>query len=239
MLLAISHIEKICSGLNSFHRNNGWFSIFLLILGSTRQILVPTAAAQLRYDWEWRPVSLLQSDREKSWQNQFRSTQERKLERTTKRLLAVRVSSSLSGEVPAESIASIQGAIFGFGSNPDNISFSDGTVVAQYAALSHEQLLFEPATNTETNAAGNAGAIQHGVLDVIVDNISFVGQSITNVTATILEQTQKILGVLSLLDIADHFIFCLPKGGIYNNDANWTAFTFLFEPVRFRMSCRH
>jgi hypothetical protein len=153
------------------------------------------------------------------------SKQKRNVVQTTQRLLAVRVSSSSSSEEPEESVASIQGAIFGYGSNPDGISFTDSTVVAQYAAISHDQLLFVPAVAPSSRIVG-------GVLDIIVDNVTFAGQSISDITTAVLEQTRDALGIQSLTDIADRVMFCLPTGGILKNDPNWTAFTYPNEPVR-------
>jgi hypothetical protein len=155
----------------------------------------------------------------------------------TKRLLAIRVSSS-SGEVPEESIASIQASIFGYGTNPDNISLSDATVIAQYTAISHGQLQFVPVTKEsilDDTAIQTELTIDSGVLDMMINNVTFDGQAITNLTEIILEQTKNQFGsgLLSLLDIADHIIFCLPTGSLFNNDPNWTAYTYLNEPYSY------
>jgi hypothetical protein len=151
-----------------------------------------------------------------------------------KRLLAIRV--SFSDEiVPAESVAAIQSAIFGKGSgNLMSSSLSNDTVsvVAQYAAVSHGQLQFVPATVvTGTDRT-------EGVLDVTLPNMAHLtGQPIVNLTTTIVAQTEQVLFGTegrSLLDVADHVLFCLPNGSAFqdNNDTDWTAFTYLYEPVR-------
>jgi hypothetical protein len=155
----------------------------------------------------------------------------------TKRLLAVRVSSSF-GEEPEESLASIQGALFGTGTNPDAIP-ADGTVVAQYMAVSHGQLQFVPAITTtttidpynspSTNAATTA---LEGVLDVEIEE-QFLGSSIHDLANAILDSTQTALGGQPLLEVADNFVFCVPSGSLFEDEImNWTAFTHLSQPVR-------
>jgi hypothetical protein len=156
----------------------------------------------------------------------------------TKRLLAVRVSSPSFGEEPEESLASIQGALFGTGSNPDAIA-ADSTVVAQYMAVSHGQLQFVPAiittatidsyNSSDTNATTIA---LEGVMDVEIDE-QFLGNSIHDLANAILDSTQAALGGQPLLEVADNFVFCVPSGSLFGDEKmNWTAFTHLSQPVR-------
>lgn len=41
----------------------------------------------------------------------------------------------------------------------------------------------------------------------------------------------------SLEDIADHFIFCIPDSSLLRDDSQWTAFTYLYEPVSSHINC--
>ena len=147
--------------------------------------------------------------------------------RTVQRLLAVRVSSAT--EQPEESVAFIQGAVFGIGAFPNPLNLSDVTsVVAQFAAISHEQYTWVPATAHPR--------IHSGVLDLTLSNhdtnITFAGTRIRNITALIVAQTEQALGVDHLTQVADHVLFCLPSGSLYHgsNASNWTAFTSVMEP---------
>ena len=123
----------------------------------------------------------------------------------TQRLLAVRVTSAVSGEEPNETLESIEGAIFGTGPNPDNIS-AEGTVVQQYAAVSHGQLLFQ---------AAEGPSIINGVLEIAID-LPFVGT--TNVQTQILPllrtATEAAVGssLSSNTPVADKIVYCLPDG---------------------------
>lgn len=156
-------------------------------------------------------------DDSSSWNNR-RRLQNDKLRFGTKRLLAVRVSSSF-GEVPLESGESVRGALFGTGRNPDNITDA-GTVAAQYAAVTHDQLLYVPATGSN---------ITDGVLEIKV-NMLFLGNDIQNMTAAIVAQAEEAVGTLA--NVADNLVFCLPTGSRFGDQASWTAFTYLLEPVR-------
>jgi hypothetical protein len=199
-----------------------------------------TLQSQLTISLQWQPESSASRISAERQHQQRRVTTTTSI--TTKRLLAIRVSSSSSGEVTNESIASIQAAIFGYGTNPDNISLSDGTVIAQYAAMSHGQLLFAPVTMESILNDATISTelkIEAGVFDMAITNVTFDGQPITNLTKTILEQTQNQFGgISSLLDVADHIIFCLPTGSIFNNDPNWTAYTYLNEPYSYYQQSR-
>jgi hypothetical protein len=155
----------------------------------------------------------------------------REAARITKRLLAVRVSTLT--EQPAESVALIQGAVFGIGAIPNPANVTDAaSVVAQYAAVSHEQLWFVPATTMDERIRG-------GVLDLVLENITITGTKVRNITDRILEQAAVALNVTTLLEVADHVLFCLPTGGWYNgNSSNWTAYTFLAEPYSYYQKSR-
>jgi hypothetical protein len=178
-----------------------------------------------------------------------REPQYLELRRGTKRLLAVRISTTY-GEEPDESLAEIEGAVFGTGTNPDAIA-ADATVVAQYTAVSHNQVHFIPATQPEDEDAAVAAAsrssallavedainntannLTDGVMDVTVDTL-FNGTDIHILTEFILNATRDALGGRALLEVADNYIFCLPNGSTFGSNAEWTAFTHLFEPVRF------
>ena len=155
-----------------------------------------------------------------------------------KRLLAIRVSSLSSGETPKESLLSIQSAIFGSHatSNDTNseIPSNATSVVEQYQSISHGQLLLEPA-NTTTTQSSSTSAIEivGGVFDLYMPNITFAGQLISNLTDFILHETMKQLSSSSLTDVADHIIFCLPDGSSFQNDPNWTAYTYLNQPYSY------
>ena len=167
-----------------------------------------------------------------------------------KRLLAIRVSSLSSGETPEESLTLIQSAIFGNHSttNSNNTNSSEipwnnnaTSVVEQYQYISHGQLLLEPvdATTAQTTLSSTSSSsvinIVGGVFDLYIPNITFTGQSISNLTDIILQETVQQLSSSSLLltDIADHIIFCLPNGSLFKNNPNWTAYTYLNQPYSY------
>jgi hypothetical protein len=167
----------------------------------------------------------------------------------TKRLLAVRVSTTF-GEEPEESLASIQEALFGTGGNGTIMSSSDGSfgvdfgggmdddtrgttsVVAQYAAVSHGQLLYIAAAPAGDGSDSSSGG---GVLDITIDT-RIAGADIQDMMDAIVQRTEQAVGgssgAVSLADVADTVIFCLPTGGLFAGDGNWTAFTFVLDPVR-------
>lgn len=156
-----------------------------------------------------------------------------------KRLLAIRVSSLSSGETPEESLMSIQSAIFGNRTTNNNtfseIPLNATSVVDQYQYISHGQLLWEPVDTTTTQTLSSTSSIDivGGVFDLNIPNITFTGQSISNLTDIILQQTLKQLTLSSLTDVADHVIFCLPNGSSFRNDPNWTAYTYLNQPYSY------
>ena len=145
----------------------------------------------------------------------------------TRRLLAVRVTSAVSGEEPEETVESIEGAIFGTGSNPEGIALPEGSVVQQLAAISHGQLIFQPAQGPDIN---------NGVLEISIDE-SFVDS--TDVESEILPlliaATEQALGSS---DIADKIVYCLPTGAGFQGSTAWTAFTYLWEQYSYFQKSR-
>jgi hypothetical protein len=141
---------------------------------------------------------------------------------TTRRLLAVRVSTAT--ESPTESAAAIDAAVFG---GNHGTSTTDATVVAQWAAISHQQWRLVPAVSSP-------------VLDLRLDdtNITVAGRAVPNVTEYILAQTAQALGVATVPEVADHVLFCLPSGGLYRGHSNWTAYTLLGGPYSFYQKSR-
>jgi hypothetical protein len=139
-----------------------------------------------------------------------------------KRLLAVRVIADGSDE-PIESLADIEGAIFGTGEKAVPAS-----IVNQYIWISHGQLQYTPLQNS--NVPNN------GVLEVTMP--SLMGVSVQGeFTELLLNKTRDILlgedSELTLEDAVDNIIFCLPDGGLFKNSTEWTAFTYLFEPYSY------
>jgi hypothetical protein len=203
----------------------------VLFLFWLQHILVSAATRDEGERNLFHPANSDDAEEANHWSPSRQPSRRRDAARITKRLLAVRVSTAT--EQPEESVALIQGAVFGIGTIPNPSNVTDATsVVAQYAAVSHEQLWFVPAAAAER--------IRGGVLDLAVENITFAGGTrVRNVTSRILEQAARALGVTSLLEVADHVLFCLPTGGWYNgNSSNWTAYTFLEEPYSYYQKSR-
>jgi len=159
-----------------------------------------------------------QERRRRHLQNQLRTG--------TQRLLAVRVTSAVSGEAPVETLESIEGAIFGTGPNPDNIA-PQGTVVQQMAAVSHGQLTFQAAEGPNIN---------NGVLEIAI-NQPFVGT--TNVQTQILGLLESATAAaVGSLELADKIVYCLPTGADFQGDDDWTAFTYLWNPASYYQKSR-
>jgi hypothetical protein len=135
------------------------------------------------------------------------------------RLLAVRVIDS-TGHEPIETKAAIEGAIYGTGSNPDNIS-SSASVVQQFGAISHNQLTFTASVGEK---------IQYGVAEVPI-SISVNGSLFfRELVPSLLNATALTLGPMD--EIADVIIFCLPDGSLLDGQASWTGLAVNGEPVR-------
>jgi hypothetical protein len=141
----------------------------------------------------------------------------------TKKLLAVRVVSVI-GEEPEETLAEITDAIFGAAPFETQVQSSeqaqDATVVSQYRHVS--------AGSLNLIAASGPG-IEFGVVQIIVDNV-IAGAGIQRLSNVIVAATEEQLGG-SLDEIADHVVFCLPNHTLLQGSRDWTAFTYLYEPV--------
>lgn len=108
------------------------------------------------------------------------------------RILAIRVTSTF-GHEPEESLEEIEEAIF----------TSEHSVAKQFAAVSHHQLIYEPARTT-------------GVVQVELDRVLGPYDEIEDEIVHVVEQ---VMGVQSILDIADRILFCFPNGSL--NDGIW------------------
>jgi hypothetical protein len=114
------------------------------------------------------------------------------------RLLVVRVS-TLQNE-PEESLAQIQGAIFGTGPAKSTISVLD-----QFRAMSHNQLLFEPAVGSKINS---------GMIDIRINaTINGTSHLASTVWPTIKTEMGRQIGWWWQY-MADRFLFCLPNGAL-------------------------
>ena len=140
-----------------------------------------------------------------------------------KKLLAVRVVSVI-GEEPKESLAEITDAIFGaalFGTQVQSSEYAqDSTVVSQYRHVSAGSLNL---------LAANGPGIEFGVVQIIVD-FEIAGAGIQRLSNAIVAATEEQLGG-SLDEIADFVVFCLPNDSLLQGSTDWTAFTYLYEPV--------
>lgn len=103
------------------------------------------------------------------------------------KLLAVRVTSSF-GQEPAESLQDIKESIF----------TNEHSVVNQFLAISHHQLVYEPATAS-------------GVLQIeLQKRLSRYEEDEDEIVQTV----EAMLGVHSIRDVADRILFCLPEGSL-------------------------
>ena len=151
--------------------------------------------------------------------------------RGRKTLLAVRVSSSVSGVSPVETADQIEGALFGTGTNPDQLQ-PHQVVVNHFATVSHGQLTFDPAVE------GIAGTIQNGVADIFVDAAFDSTSDVqADIVPLLVSATTDRIGSETMATI-DKIIFCLPSGAYFDGDADWTAFTYLWEPNSFYQGSR-
>lgn len=142
--------------------------------------------------------------------------------RGRKRLLAVRVTSP-SGEEPEESVELIQGAVFGTG--PMGVTPS---VISQYMDISHNQLEY---------VAARGNNIDNGVIEIRTETRVIEGKDIQDsITDDLLNRTEELIGPIG--ESVDNIIFCLPTGSVFQNNAEWTAFTYLFEPYSYYQQSR-
>jgi hypothetical protein len=144
-------------------------------------------------------------------------------------LLAVRVTSAW-GEEPVETVLDIERALFlgggaaGESNNDDgggdNNIYRNNTPLTQYSRVSHNQLQFVPA----------------GVIEVHLTQAPVAGNDVDGdlLSAMLLNETARVYNSNSTTALSDvsNIVFCLPDGGLFGDDTDWTAFTFLFEPVR-------
>jgi len=159
-------------------------------------------------------------------------------------LLAVRVVSSF-GEEPEESLDDIEMAVFGtttsssssgnsavLGGNGDHdrrnnngnfLSRQNQNVVSQYSEVSHGQFELVPATGL---------GIRNGVAQIRLDTRVAGSKVEDELSLQVLDAAVQQLGGAPLEQIADRFIFCLPNASTLGGRDSWTAFTYLFEPVR-------
>lgn len=145
-----------------------------------------------------------------------------------KRMLAVRIVTTF-GEEPVETLNDIQEAIFGSTTgNPStnrtanhSILLPNATIVSQYHAISHGALTWVAATGA---------GVENGVAQVVLDRQIAGAPVQADLTMAILAATAATLGPMD--QITDRIIFCLPDGSTLQGQATWTAFTYLFEPVR-------
>lgn len=133
-----------------------------------------------------------------------------------KRLLAVRVSSSVAGEYPSETLDEMEGAIFGSGPNPLHVP-SQSTLTAQFRAVSHDQLIYEPAVFPNLTRAG--------LLEINIDRSMMMDDSdnttehfSVTVEPAIMAKAETVLG-RPLWEIADRVMFCLPSGSLISTAA--------------------
>jgi hypothetical protein len=162
------------------------------------------------------------------------------------RLLAVRVSTAT--EEPDESAALIAAALFGnnqsgSGSGGSESPLAPTTAAASslagstsvtwhYQAVSHGRLQFVPAVVTNVTHTENGV-----VLDVSLNGIAFQGSYMHDLMDAIWNATEVAL-TQPVRQVADAVVFCLPTGSwlddasASDNESSWTAFSYLWEPVR-------
>lgn len=151
--------------------------------------------------------------------------------RGRKSLLAVRVSSSVSGLSPTETLDEIAGALFGLGTNPYQLQ-PQQVVVNHVATVSHRQLVYEPAVEIIP------GTIQNGVTEIsIAAPFDSTVDVQTDILPLLVTATRDHIGS-EAMDSIDNIIFCLPTGASFQGDADWTAFTYLWEPYSYYQQSR-
>lgn len=121
------------------------------------------------------------------------------------KLLAIRVTSSF-GQEPEESLQEIEAAIF----------TGEHSVTKQFSAISHNQLVYEPATSS-------------GVLQIKLEkHLERYDEDEDEVIAAV----EAVLDVSSITDVADRILFCFPTGSL-DDDVQGLA----QKPGRVRSSC--
>ena len=155
-----------------------------------------------------------------SQQQQYRSFQPNQPEI---RLLVVRII-DVNGIEPVESMEQIEGAIFGTGSNPDNIS-ETASVVQQLASITHHQVSLVPANMNSTQSSGG-GVVIDVPIALSVNGSGFFRELLSE----ILNATESVVG--PMMEAADAYIFCVPDGATLVGQTGWTGFSTSNEPVR-------
>ena len=120
-----------------------------------------------------------------------------------KQILVVRVS-SLKGETPMESLDEIEAAVYGTGPNPMNVP-ADSSVIAQFRAVSHGRLVYEPIVVPNLT--------RPGLLDIEIEestlnnNLSSTTRFDTIVRPAMMTEVTRILGE-SIFGITNRILFC-------------------------------
>jgi hypothetical protein len=126
-----------------------------------------------------------------------------------KQMLVVRVS-SLQGETPMESLDEIEAAVYGTGPNPMHVP-ADASVVAQFRAVSHTRLVYEPIVVPNLT--------RPGLLDIVIEesmintNLSTTTRFDTIVRPAMIAAVTRVLGE-SIFGIAHRVLFCMPSGSL-------------------------
>lgn len=140
-----------------------------------------------------------------------------------KKILAVRVT-SIFDEIPEESVEEIESAIFGvdgLSNGGFGVTFDPkASVVDQYKAISHNQLILSPAIGDNIN---------NGVAEVVIAQRVNESSIDEGLGLNILAKTEALVGPLD--EVADFIVFCIPDGSLAGNTLQWTAYTFIYDPV--------
>lgn len=158
-------------------------------------------------------------------QRQYRSLQEEQQNYQEFRLLVVRIV-DVNGVEPIESPDILEGAVFGTGSNPENISAS-ASVVQHLSAVTHGKVQLVPSEAVVTISS-------NGVIDVPISLPVNGSGFFRELLPEILNATELVVGPMN--DAADVYIFCLPNGASLVGRTGWTGFSINFEPVRGRFN---
>ena len=137
------------------------------------------------------------------------------------RLLVVRII-DVNGIEPIVSMESIEGAMFGTGPNPDNLS-ETASVVQQLAAITHDKVLLVPSDSITTTQF-------NGVIEVPIALPVNGSGFFRELLSEILNATELVVGPMD--DAADAYVFCLPDGSSLVGQTGWSGLSVSLEPVR-------